>query len=273
MTTIFHEYIPQVSESGGMGYYYVTPYTAGVAAATAGSVSGIFLFPSLSATKVTSIMGPLESAIRKGPGLTDPVVVAGYAVPYASYSASWPTIASAQAVGVDARLGSRLFDKAALTGNTTGLNHALRTSTPPPNTLLGNMVAGPGPRNVKIPGGSDAVLPAWRSSYSHMILPRGLYPYDPTANAAAESDLRDVRTAALVQQAPNTGAYLSEADPTTADWQSTFWGSNYPRLKSIKDKWDPNGVFFCQTCVGFEEWTITGGDVIGQDPGNICRSS
>ena len=76
----------------------------------------------------------------------------------------------------------------------------------------------------------------------------------------------------LVDLAPDTGAYMSESDPTTPDWQSTFWGQNYERLLGIKKQWDPQGVFFCTTCVGSELWSVSGGDAIGQDPGTICRS-
>jgi hypothetical protein len=28
------------------------------------------------------------------------------------------------------------------------------------------------------------------------------------------------------------------------DWKNTFWGSNYPRLSEIKQKWDPEMVFY-----------------------------
>jgi len=31
------------------------------------------------------------------------------------------------------------------------------------------------------------------------------------------------------------------------DWQKSFWGSNYPRLRQIKDKYDPHGLFSCTT--------------------------
>lgn len=28
------------------------------------------------------------------------------------------------------------------------------------------------------------------------------------------------------------------------DWKKTFWGPNYPRLSQIKEKWDPDMVFY-----------------------------
>lgn len=64
---------------------------------------------------------------------------------------------------------------------------------------------------------------------------------------------------------------MSEADPSTEDWQRTFWGDNYPTLLEIKKKWDPEGVFWCVPCVGHELWEIVGGDGIGQDGAKVCR--
>lgn len=59
---------------------------------------------------------------------------------------------------------------------------------------------------------------------------------------------------ALEAITPGSGAYLNEADVFQPDWQSTFYGSNYQRLESIKDKYDPNGLFYGQTAVGSERW-------------------
>ncbi|AXA34315.1 FAD-binding oxidoreductase [Francisella adeliensis] len=54
--------------------------------------------------------------------------------------------------------------------------------------------------------------------------------------------------------APNAGNYGNEADYFEKNWQDHFWGSNYNRLLSIKNKYDPNGLFYCHHCVGSEEW-------------------
>lgn len=54
-----------------------------------------------------------------------------------------------------------------------------------------------------------------------------------------------------------SGSYMNEADPNEKDWQQKFFGTmdNYNRLKSIKDKVDPNGIFVCLKCVGSEDWS------------------
>ena len=39
------------------------------------------------------------------------------------------------------------------------------------------------------------------------------------------------------------------------DWQKTLYGENYARLLSIKHKYDPNGIQWCEGCVASDEWT------------------
>jgi FAD/FMN-containing dehydrogenase len=57
---------------------------------------------------------------------------------------------------------------------------------------------------------------------------------------------------------PAPGSYVSESDYFEADWRQAFWGANYPRLKAVKDKVDPDGLFFVHHGVGSEEWSPDG---------------
>ncbi len=57
---------------------------------------------------------------------------------------------------------------------------------------------------------------------------------------------------------PNGGAYVSESNFFEEDWQHAYWGSNYPRLASIKKKYDPSGLFFVHNGVGSEGWSGDG---------------
>jgi hypothetical protein len=51
---------------------------------------------------------------------------------------------------------------------------------------------------------------------------------------------------------------VSESDFFETDWQSSFWGSNYPRLAAVKGKYDPGGLFFVHHGAGSEEWSADG---------------
>jgi hypothetical protein len=58
--------------------------------------------------------------------------------------------------------------------------------------------------------------------------------------------------------APNAGSYVSETNFFEPSRQQAFWGPNYPRLLSIKEKYDPAGLFFVHHGVGSEEWSADG---------------
>jgi FAD/FMN-containing dehydrogenase len=57
---------------------------------------------------------------------------------------------------------------------------------------------------------------------------------------------------------PRVGSYVWETDFFQPNWQDAFWGENYPRLRTIKDKYDPAGLFFVRHGVGSEEWSADG---------------
>jgi FAD/FMN-containing dehydrogenase len=80
----------------------------------------------------------------------------------------------------------------------------------------------------------------------------GLPGYSPDfANARHDA-------AEVAKVVPEPGSYLAETSYFERDWQKSFWGSNYPRLRQIKDKYDPDGLFFVHHGVGSEDWSDDG---------------
>ncbi len=51
---------------------------------------------------------------------------------------------------------------------------------------------------------------------------------------------------------------MSESNYFNSSWQNAYWGSNYPRLRAIKAKYDPDGLFFVHHGVGSEDWSADG---------------
>jgi hypothetical protein len=68
----------------------------------------------------------------------------------------------------------------------------------------------------------------------------------------------DVATAHLRKIAPNAGSYVSESNYFNRSWQKEYWGTNYSRLRAIKKKYDPDGLFFVHHGVGSEDWSGDG---------------
>ncbi|KAK4221912.1 FAD binding domain-containing protein [Podospora fimiseda] len=55
---------------------------------------------------------------------------------------------------------------------------------------------------------------------------------------------------------PGSGTYMSESDYIEPDWQESFHGDKYWELLRIKEKWDPEGVFYATNAVGSEKWEL-----------------
>jgi FAD/FMN-containing dehydrogenase len=62
----------------------------------------------------------------------------------------------------------------------------------------------------------------------------------------------------LRQLVREPGSYVSEGDYFDRRWQSSFWGENYPRLRAIKDKYDPDGLFYVHHGIGSDDWSADG---------------
>lgn len=87
----------------------------------------------------------------------------------------------------------------------------------------------------------------------------GLPGYSPDlANARHDAAEVAKAMAELRKVVPEPGSYLAETSYFERDWQKSFWGSNYPRLRQIKDKYDPDGLFFVHHGVGSEDWSADG---------------
>ena len=78
------------------------------------------------------------------------------------------------------------------------------------------------------------------------------------ARARRDATMIAQATAELRKLVPNPGSYVSESDFFEKDWQHAFWGENYPRLRAVKAKYDPDGLFFVHHGVGSEEWSDDG---------------
>jgi FAD/FMN-containing dehydrogenase len=78
--------------------------------------------------------------------------------------------------------------------------------------------------------------------------------------ASARADARRVEKAMteLLRAMPGAGSYVSESDYFQGDWQTAFWGTSYPKLAAVKNKYDPDGLFFVHHGVGSEAWSEDG---------------
>jgi len=111
-----------------------------------------------------------------------------------------------------------------------------------------------------------ATNPAVLDSFVLIIIADGERPsYPGLARPAIDLDAArkhagdiDLAAAELRRIVPNAGSYVSESNYFNRSWQEAYWGTNYLRLRAIKKKYDPDGLFFVHHGVGSEEWSADG---------------
>lgn len=124
-----------------------------------------------------------------------------------------------------------------------------------------------GARPESIAAAADtATNPAVLSAFALAIVANGQGPAYPGI-PGHEPDVNKGRAAAkaidqCVEQlravAGTSGSYVNETNYFEEEWQRAFWGDNYPRLANIKQKYDPDGLFFVHNGVGSERWSRDG---------------
>jgi FAD/FMN-containing dehydrogenase len=85
---------------------------------------------------------------------------------------------------------------------------------------------------------------------------RGHQPDPQAAHRAASAVSKSMDK--LLEVVDQPGSYVSESDFFESQWRRAFWGANYPRLATVKKKYDPDGLFFVHHGVGSEEWSADG---------------
>jgi FAD/FMN-containing dehydrogenase len=111
-----------------------------------------------------------------------------------------------------------------------------------------------------------AMNPAVMDAFALAIIAAGGQPGYPGISGHEPSEKEAHNAAAVVSAAmdelrkltPRAASYVWETDYFEPNWQDSFWGDNYPRLLAIKQKYDPDGLFFLHHGVGSEAWSADG---------------
>ncbi|KAL1961987.1 hypothetical protein VTN77DRAFT_722 [Rasamsonia byssochlamydoides] len=161
----------------------------------------------------------------------------------------------------DFQLGGRLIPRSVLDSNPHGLVTALRSASDHGTLVSG--VAVNVSRQAHIP--DNGVNPALRNAAISIVIGTPFSYADWDQNLANQRLMTDVIIPPLEALTPGGGAYLNEADPFQPNWQAAFYGDKYEKLTAIKNKYDPDHIFYGRTAVGSEYWTP-------QADGRLCRA-
>lgn len=133
--------------------------------------------------------------------------------------------------------------------------------------------------NVKFPqpafSAPNAVNSAFRSALMLAITAFSWDPSTPPGDILAQ--IRNFTGPVLDpwrRVSPGSGTYLSEAAVLEPDFQTSFYGQEqYGRLLALKQRFDPEGVFYALRTVGSEAWELQSRTVAGfpDQNGRLCR--
>ena len=178
----------------------------------------------------------------------------------------------------EAQIGGRMIPRSTVENNSSALVAAFRKIAHYGAAISG--VSMNASRNA-IP--DNAVNPAWRDIaidivlgtyvptpipfYSSSItndMTRAFDYYNRTTDLQNQRLMTNVLLPLLEALTPDSGAYLNEADIHQPNWQWVFYRDKYATLSDIKNKYDPNQIFYARTGVGSERWTEL-------ENGRLCR--
>lgn len=258
----FFEFLPDFNDAGGNGYSYWVPDapdTPVVGHASGFSWIGGFGGYSDKA-KADAVMKPFLDDIQKITGI--PVNYTSNLFPKASQFYS-TFFATPDADGGFAILGSRIVthDKLSSAAGPKQVTDAIRSLKHDPGVAIQGLIVAGGQASRNAGKVDSALHPVWRRACVEIVVPRGWTASTPySVQAAIQHNVTNVEVPILkaLDDGPDGGTYLNEADGYDPEFQKSFWGPNYARAYKLKQKWDPKNLFIVRSGVGSENWDDEG---------------
>jgi hypothetical protein len=249
--------LPSHSDAGGSGYWFLDPTGYIFNDGKPAFVVANYFFNETDVESIVNLFTPLHDLAHSINGTT--VANMSLLVPQARYV--FPSRYGSDGTGKNDILGSRLYARSLLEqeDGPGRLAAALENiTTHYPTIIEGHLTAGGQvARNADLV--DSALNPSWRRALGQIIVPIG---WEDDTPFAVQQEIMDALTYIQMPQLeavdPTMGAYTNEANANEPEWQKVFWGTNYPRLLEIKNKWDPKGLLRCNRCVGSERWDRDG---------------
>ncbi|KAI8812903.1 hypothetical protein BJ742DRAFT_850152 [Cladochytrium replicatum] len=245
----------KVTALSAYGEHFFNPY----------NINGGYSFPGTDVAGAKKIVQPVLDILSKYNSSLASTNINIQSFP--SFAAMTAALPDTNFYGFNSRIATRFIPKKLFASNATiemladALIEGYYLNVPPGSpqseidliASVGVGIDSGGPINIKNRP-STAVHPAWSDTFWQITYATGW-----TKNLGALGIIpiltESVSRAAdpLRKLTPGGGTYYNEGDVNEADWQGAFFGSNYPRLLAIKNKWDPSRVFNVWKGVGWVE--------------------
>jgi FAD/FMN-containing dehydrogenase len=242
-------------------------------------ISQTFFGYNVTPAAMTALIDPVISRIRSNSSNSNSTLIITWAEPtvYQDFISFFEAISgTSNAAGAESLMSTRLLGRGELSElPQPELASFLKRALAAQNETAGTyatigLQGGPGPASVSETRWGS-VNPVWRSAYIHFIS-TGASIDSTTAGgpkeglAEAADWLEENKEALFREWAPNTGAYMNEANPFDTQWKKDFYGEPYETLLEIKRKYDPTESLYILNGVGSDEWDYD------LDSGKLCRT-
>lgn len=241
------------AEEGWGGYFYYYGYNR---------ITFVYGNPLLTEQEALESMKPFEDFVKRHSTSYKQLVNQAYSFDDFYDVFMKVLYPNSEMVGHGARISSRLIPQQHFANNTTieTLIDAFlegTKKTKPLSYFLPTQILATTSLRVKDENKETSVQPLFRDSVWHVIYTtgweKGVPSYIKRRHALAVSQAADP----IRKITPGGGAYMNEADVREPNWQQSFWGDeNYARLSVIKKRYDPDNVFHCWKCIGWDERMI-----------------
>ncbi|KAJ5715966.1 FAD/FMN-containing dehydrogenase [Penicillium malachiteum] len=226
-------------------------------------IDGIFemtpiTLPGGSKQRLQSIMRPLLSTLKQG-NISYTYHIQDFPTWYSSFQAMSPEVNV-----TEYNMGGRFIPRRVIDTQSETLVDQLKSIADAGAVISGISVnASLLEQNQSSP--SNAVNPTWRTAAIDIVVGKTLSRTNQTLNIQYQKDITNILLPKLERLTPRGGAYLNEGDAHQPDWKYTFYNTNYDRLLQVKNKYDPNMIFYATTAVGSDYWEES-------EDGALCRA-
>ncbi|GAB7336408.1 hypothetical protein MBLNU13_g09126t1 [Cladosporium sp. NU13] len=244
----FHASLPKLVDAGVTSIWYFSNETFAISPLTG---------PNITVDQLKHFLAPLVNKLDE----LD-IEYSSFFGQFDTYLSFFDAMFTPIQVGT-AQYGGRLIPRSVVETNNTALTAAYRSINAQGAQFIGVAV------NASLATAGypeNAVNPAWRSTLIDTVITTPWNFSAPWESMLAnQKTMTETLIPKLQELTPNGAAYLNEADFRQPDWKDVFYGANYVQLESIKNKYDPDHIFYATTAVGSDYWTL-------QEDGRLCKS-
>ncbi|KAI6024238.1 hypothetical protein EDC04DRAFT_2934018 [Pisolithus marmoratus] len=231
--------LPNLTDDGWAGYGQLTNT----------SVTFMGVNPGTSTVTGNASMQPLTDYLLslESKGVSSAAVIIPFDTWYAWFTWVKQSASTTGEDGANKMITSRLLSRDTLVNQYADVAGILYDCQATFNMVGGGKVS-------QVDPDSAGLNPTWRNTIVETVCSVFWAEGATAVEIAGQIDQLKVWIENMYSLTPQAGAYFNEASLFEIDWQYTFFGSHYSKLKEIKDKYDPYHLFVVAEGVGSDEW-------------------